>query len=220
MARLSPSLWIHPSGIHRPGEGGTTPRPRSVRPNDRTRRWGTPREGPMTEDRRFKRRVRRRMRMTGETYTAALSAERRTRPPPRRVIVANAERSLTQEAAMTTMPVAATRLRGIWMGVTDCERSKAFYERWGAYYGSEQPVDGILSATLGGTRLIFEAGHGDPSGAGPFLLFDVTDADALHDELTAQGVTIDGPPKNEPWGRQFNVRDPDGHSIGFLGPRR
>jgi len=48
----------------------------------------------------------------------------------------------------------------------------------------------------------------------------VTDADALHAELAAEGVTIDGPPKDEPWGRQFNVRDPDGNPIGFLGPIR
>ena len=119
---------------------------------------------------------------------------------------------------MNAKAVAATRLRGIWMGVTDLERSRTFYERLGAYYDSSEPVDGIVSATLGGTRLIFEAGHGDPSGAGPFLLFDVTDADALHAELAAEGVTIEGPPKNEPWGRQFNVRDPDGHPIGFIGP--
>ena len=121
---------------------------------------------------------------------------------------------------MSTKSVAATRLRGIWMGVTDLERSRAFYERVGAYYDAAEPGDGITSATLGGTRLIFEAGHGSPSGEGPFLLFDVTDADALHAELEAEGVTIEGPPKNEPWGRQFNVRDPDGHSIGFLGPFR
>lgn len=48
----------------------------------------------------------------------------------------------------------------------------------------------------------------------------MTDADALHAEAEAEGVTIEGPPTNEPWGRQVNVRDPDGHSIGFLGPIR
>jgi catechol 2,3-dioxygenase-like lactoylglutathione lyase family enzyme len=121
---------------------------------------------------------------------------------------------------MNARAVAATRLRGIWMGVTDFEQSRVFYERLGAYYDETEPVDGIVSATLGGTRLVFEAGHGNPSGAGPFLLFDVTDADALHAELEAGGVTIEGPPKDEPWGRQFNVRDPDGYSIAFLGPIR
>lgn len=119
---------------------------------------------------------------------------------------------------MNTRPVAATRLRGIWMGVTDFKQSREFYELLGAYFDATEPVDGIVSATLGWTKLIFEAGHANPTGAGPFLLFDVTDVDALHAELAAAGVTIVGPPKNEPWGRQFNVRDPDGHSIAFLGP--
>jgi predicted enzyme related to lactoylglutathione lyase len=121
---------------------------------------------------------------------------------------------------MNTKPVAATRLRGIWMGVTDFQQSREFYELLGAYFDATEPVDGVVSATLGGTRLFFEAGQSNPTGAGPFLLFDVTDADALHAELEAEGVTIEGPPKNEPWGRQFNVRDPDGHSIAFLGPTR
>ena len=121
---------------------------------------------------------------------------------------------------MRAKPVAATRLRGIWMGVTNFYQSRAFYERLGEYFDAAEPVDGIVSATLGGTKLIFEAGRGNPSGAGPFLLFDVTDADALHAELEAEGFTIEGPPRDEPWGRQFNVRDPDGHWIAFLGPIR
>jgi catechol 2,3-dioxygenase-like lactoylglutathione lyase family enzyme len=157
------------------------------------------------------------MRQTGKSYTVALAAERRTRPPPRKRASTEGD-SREKEVEMSAKPVAATRLRGIWMGVTSFDRSRAFYERLGAYFDAAEPVDGIVSATLGGTRLIFEAGHGNPSGAGPFLLFDVTDADALHAELHAEGFTIEGPPRDEPWGRQFNVRDPDGHSIAFLGP--
>lgn len=120
---------------------------------------------------------------------------------------------------MVIKSAAATRLRGIWMGVTDFDRSRAFYELLGAYYDEEAP-GGIVYATLGGTRLIFEAGSGNPPGTGPFLLFDVTDADALHAELEEAGCSIQAPPKNEPWGRQFNVFDPDGHSIAFIGPLR
>jgi hypothetical protein len=84
---------------------------------------------------------------------------------------------------VNTRPVAATRLRGIWMGVTDFEQSREFYELLGAYFDATGPVDGIVSATLGGTKLFFEAGHANPAGTGPFLLFNVTDADALHAEL-------------------------------------
>lgn len=118
-------------------------------------------------------------------------------------------------------PVAyATRLRGIWMGVADFARSRAFYERLGARYDDVAPADGIVTATLGGTRLVFEAGSGNARDCGPFLLFDVTDADALHAELAAAGYHVLAPPKDEPWGRQFNVQDPDGHSIALIGPVR
>jgi uncharacterized glyoxalase superfamily protein PhnB len=107
------------------------------------------------------------------------------------------------------------------MGVTDFARSRGFYEQLGAHFDEREPLDeGIVHATLGGTRLVFERGSGNSSGGGPFLLFDVTDADALYAELQEVGCAVEGPPKDEPWGRQFNVQDPDGHSIAFIGPAR
>jgi predicted enzyme related to lactoylglutathione lyase len=121
---------------------------------------------------------------------------------------------------MDTQRAVATRLRGIWIGVTDFSASRAFYESLGAYFDNEEPVDGMVTATLGGTRLIFELGPGNQPHTGPFLLFDVTDADALHAGLQEAGCAVEGPPKDEPWGRQFNVHDPDGHSIAFIGPHR
>jgi predicted enzyme related to lactoylglutathione lyase len=75
-------------------------------------------------------------------------------------------------------------------------------------------------ATLGDTRLIFESGQSNPPGSGPYLLFDVTDADAMHATLERAGCVIEAPPSDEPWGRRFNVLDPDGHSIAFIGPVR
>jgi predicted enzyme related to lactoylglutathione lyase len=104
------------------------------------------------------------------------------------------------------------------MGVAEFGRSRAFYEQIGARFDGGEPVGGIVSATIGGTRLVFEAGSG--GGAGPALLFDVPDADALHAELVQVGCGVEAPPKDEPWGRQFNVRDPDGHLIAFIGPVR
>jgi predicted enzyme related to lactoylglutathione lyase len=121
---------------------------------------------------------------------------------------------------MQKSPAIATRLRGVWMSVKDFPRSREFYERLGAHYDSLEPVDGIAHATLGGIRLIFETGHGAPPHTGQFLLFDVTDADGLHAELVHAGCEVEGPPTNEPWGRQFHVQDPDGHSIAFIGPVR
>lgn len=121
---------------------------------------------------------------------------------------------------MQTKPAVATRLRGIWLAVTDFRRTRSFYERLGARFEPGGVPDGIVYATLGDTRLVFEAGAGNASGTGPYLLFDVTDADALHDALQDAECTIEGPPEDEPWGRQFNVRDPDGHPIAFIGPLR
>lgn len=89
------------------------------------------------------------MRATGEKYTAALLAERRTRPPPRHAALANAERSQNQETDMNTRPVAATRLRGIWMGVTDFKQSREFYELLGAYFDATEPVDGSAPSPAG-----------------------------------------------------------------------
>ena len=119
---------------------------------------------------------------------------------------------------MDVKPAVATRLRGIWLSSTDISRSRSFYEQLGAHFDDAEPADGIVNATLGGTRLIFEPGHGTPPGTGPFLLFDVTDADALHAELNEAGCAVEGAPKDEPWGRQFNVQDPDGYSIAFDRP--
>lgn len=106
------------------------------------------------------------------------------------------------------------------MAVSDFERSRSFYERLGAQFDPGDSPDGIVYAILGGTRLVFEAGAANLPGTGPYLLFDVTDADALHAELQGVGCIIEGPPENKPWGRQFNVLDPDGHSIAFIGPVR
>jgi predicted enzyme related to lactoylglutathione lyase len=174
----------------------------------------------MTRDRRFKNRVRRRMRATGENYAAALEAEQKSRPPPRGAI--SDIHTVTKESkSMDTKPAVATRLRGIWLGVTDLDRSRAFYEELGAHFHDEESADGIVYATLGGARLIFETlSAKSDKASGPYLLFDVTDADALFHELESRGREIVMAPKNEPWGRQFNVLDPDGHSLAFIGPQR
>jgi len=45
---------------------------------------------------------------------------------------------------------------------------------------------------------------------------DVNDADALHDEFKAKGADIVCEPEDQPYMmREFQVRDPDGHLLGF-----
>ena len=46
--------------------------------------------------------------------------------------------------------------------------------------------------------------------------FYVTDADALHAELTARGAHVQGPPVSQPWGlREFKVLDLEGNRLSF-----
>ena len=122
---------------------------------------------------------------------------------------------------MTAKPAVATRLRGVWFGVQDIDRSRAFYELLGAYFDDEPGAEGVVHATLGGMRLNFETSPTNPHHDGGYvLLFDVTDADELCAELKAAGCNVTAAPVNEPWGRRFNVRDPDGYEIAFIGPIR
>ncbi|WP_020575376.1 VOC family protein [Actinopolymorpha alba] len=156
------------------------------------------------------------MRETGENYATALAAERSTRPPARGTSSVAERREMS---SLDLKSAVATRLRGTWLGVSDMERSREFYELIGASFDSVESSDGIVYCTLAGTRLVFELAPANPNpGAGPYLLFDVTNADALHAELQRAGYVIEKPPENEPWGRQFNVLDPDGYSIAFIGP--
>jgi len=45
------------------------------------------------------------------------------------------------------------------------------------------------------------------------------DADALQARLLANGADIALPLREMPYGREFHVRDPDGHVLGFVQPR-
>lgn len=107
---------------------------------------------------------------------------------------------------MDTREGLATRLRGIWVGVTDMDRSRAFYELLGTEFDASGSEGGILAGTLAGTRLIFEVANSHAGGRVP--VFDVTDADILCSELRAAGCSIVAVPKDEPWGRQ----EPHGRS--------
>ena len=52
--------------------------------------------------------------------------------------------------------------------------------------------------------------------AGTWVWIGVSDADALHAELTASGARIRHAPVNFPWGsRELHVFDPDGHVLRF-----
>jgi catechol 2,3-dioxygenase-like lactoylglutathione lyase family enzyme len=50
--------------------------------------------------------------------------------------------------------------------------------------------------------------------------FTTDDLDALHQELTARGMTFHDPPHDEPWERVMTGFDPDGYSVEIAQGRR
>jgi len=66
-----------------------------------------------------------------------------------------------------------------------------------------------------GMRVLLIARSSRQTGIGS-CAFYVTDADALHAELTASGANVQGPPVSKPWGlREFSVLDPEGNRLTF-----
>lgn len=66
-----------------------------------------------------------------------------------------------------------------------------------------------------GMRVLLIARSSRHTGIGS-CSFYVTDADALHAELTARGANVQGPPVSQPWGlREFSVLDPEGNRLTF-----
>ena len=57
--------------------------------------------------------------------------------------------------------------------------------------------------------------RGDQGRGGAWIWIGVEDAEKLHDELKARGVTIRTPLTNHSWALEFQVEDPDGNVIRF-----
>ena len=57
--------------------------------------------------------------------------------------------------------------------------------------------------------------QGDQGRGGAWIWIGVEDAEKLHDEYKARGVTIRLPPTNYPWALEMQVEDPDGNVIRF-----
>ena len=104
----------------------------------------------------------------------------------------------------------------------DFDRSIAFYRdtiALGIYreFG-EGGVGGVVFFIGGG---LLEVSGSAPGGERPSeslrLWFQVRDVDATHAELQAAGVSIQRPPRNEPWGlREMWIADPDGIQIAII----
>ena len=125
-----------------------------------------------------------------------------------------------------------TRL-GTILAVADVERSAAFYRDHLGFI-VEATYDDPPYATLirNGVRLSFaEQGHAaedrpgvemiapDPSRLPVVLVFEVTDAAAIHEQMLAARVPLLAEPFAPPWGGlRFFVVDPDGYLVEIEQP--
>ena len=57
--------------------------------------------------------------------------------------------------------------------------------------------------------------QGDQGRGGAWVWVGVEDAQKLHDEFKARGLTIREGPTNYPWALEFRVEDPDGNVLRF-----
>ena len=107
----------------------------------------------------------------------------------------------------------------ISLQVRDLDTAAAFYEERlgltrapasppGAVVFTTQPVPFAVREPLPGTDL--DAGQ---PGLGIAIWVKVDAAQALHDTLAEQGVSIVTAPSDSPFGRTFAVSDPDGYVI-------
>src|SRR5687768_4049922 len=87
----------------------------------------------------------------------------------------------------------------------------SFETKYGGGIGSLMGVErGSISITLDCPM----SGHGRDA----CVSLQVDSADAYYTEWSSRGVGIRRPPKNETWGRTFDVVDPFGNTIFVIGP--
>jgi catechol 2,3-dioxygenase-like lactoylglutathione lyase family enzyme len=120
-----------------------------------------------------------------------------------------------------TGPAGAIHGVGITVLVTDLARSVAFYRDTLGFFEIDSGHGSAVLAS-GDTRLVLRAVHSLSSDPGRLihLNLEVGDVEAVHDELTAQGVRFEHTPrpvnrgdKLELWAATFH--DPDGHNIAI-----
>lgn len=109
----------------------------------------------------------------------------------------------------------------IALQVRDVETAAEFYEKNlglrrapasppGAVVFATTPVSFAVRTPLPGVDL--DAAAPRP-GMGVALWLHADDAQQLHDDLTAAGVSILAPPVDSPFGRTFTFADPDGYAV-------
>ena len=111
-------------------------------------------------------------------------------------------------------------ISAVTLATRDMALATAFYEALGfrvEFGGPDAPF----------TSEAMAAGHinltcrPNASPAEPWIriIIRVSDVDAMHALVLAQGLTPESPPCDAPWGeRFFHISDPDGHTLSFARP--
>lgn len=106
----------------------------------------------------------------------------------------------------------------IGIQVEDIEAARTFYtEVVGLQPAPHSPPGAVVFDTrpvpFAVRAPVVDLSATDKLGWGIAIWFGCDDADALHDYLAEQGIHIEFPPKEGPFGRYFAFRDPFGYSI-------
>lgn len=109
----------------------------------------------------------------------------------------------------------------IGLQVRDLERAAAFYEtHLGLKRAAGAPAHAVVFATTPTAFAVREPLPGvdldalaPGPGVGVVLWLGADDAQAIHDKLVAEGVSITVPPFDGPFGRTFTFTDPDGYAV-------
>jgi catechol 2,3-dioxygenase-like lactoylglutathione lyase family enzyme len=116
--------------------------------------------------------------------------------------------------------MAVQDVKVISVPVSDQERAKAFYvEKLGfALSRDDDSVPGIrwvqVTPEAGGTSLTLVNWFDTmPAGSLQGLVLGLTDLQSDCDELAARGVEFAQPLREQPWGAEAVIRDPDGNTI-------
>jgi uncharacterized protein (TIGR02246 family) len=137
-----------------------------------------------------------------------------------RLLMAGPEEEVRAEAdTAAAEPPAALRVEKIMpeLPVDDVAAAVAHYRDVLGFSVNYQQHDiGVMDR--GAARVLLIARTPRHAGIGSCYVY-VSDADALHAELTDRGAHVQGEPVSRPWGlREFAVLDPDGNRITFGQP--
>jgi predicted enzyme related to lactoylglutathione lyase len=113
------------------------------------------------------------------------------------------------------------RIKFLGIPVKDQDRALAFYtEKLGLriftdqqFTPSQRWIELSIPGAETGVVLFTPEGHEDRIGTFVNTSWEVDDVDAEYAKLTAQGVEFTGPPKKQPWGNFFIMKDSEGNQI-------